>query len=1485
MNRSDCPTAEALAAYVRSEISEQNAEQISEHLDSCTHCEETVVGLEREGDTLALRLRQAVNADADQPDAGLEQMLRELKQCVAPRREVSQEAALPLRQLRDYKILKTIGSGGMGTVYQAEHVRLHQMVALKVLAPHRFDDPQAAARFEREMQAVGQLSHKNIVRATDAGVENGRHYLAMEYLEGMTLSDLVRQRGPIPISAACAIISQAAQGLQYAHERGLVHRDIKPANLMLAINDRPSAGETNPLNVTVKILDFGLARLRNLSAEDDEELTTTGLIVGTIDYMAPEQGADTHESDIRSDIYSLGATFYKLLTGCAPLEKADRNTPLKRLAALETADPLPVEEVRDGIPAKLAAIVARMLAKSPDERYATPAEVAEALQPFTAGADLSELLKKPKASSTKKRRSAAVSPNVAKTEDIGPDSTTTEEKQPSKRIGRRRWMCLFAILLIVGASVIYAPTVKLIVANQGAIVVETDGDNIELIVKNSQGAIIDPQLKRGLTLPVGDYELDVKIKKDGKTRSVKRSVSLSRGEQQVVKADWADAEQPASLAPPREQPPKQAQPSKQIAQDKKSLTKPIPISQPAANAGVVKPIEGISWRPGPADPHLPGAIAQPAPIPGIESWQILPQLPYAGQHNWLSPQGTYLVVWSDLNAPFAWIIHRGQGRIVGLIPVRHRALGIVFSPDEQRLVAMHNNENTSDISVYAIDGRLLHRWEHVLGKPAADTFADWSPDGERILLFGQKTTECRSPDGEPVSGFQPPALGATAGYARFSPDGKHFACLDRGVVRVYERSGGESVVELRDAETQVYQHGGLMWHPSGSQIWSWHTGSQGNYERLWTLDGKSQKLPPYKNPQHRTVAFSPNGKLLLSNDGEIRDLTGKTLARLSLPKRVQGLGLIARWTEAERIIAHFPFQPYEALEFNSDGKIMATARFPHPLPIQAATWRNQADELVGLFRQHYGSPRLRLFTWDTEGQGESRLSPIALTAETHATWNAQREGWTLSGVAGQLEIDKAGRQIASRQPETGAPFSVAAWSPDGKLLATAQGKQPGTFQVVLRQDADVVSRLKGHSQPISGMVWCSAGTHLAAWDTDEVVYLWEISNEREIARIKAHRLGGTYADPIPHSPTWNPDGRYLTVPTQEGLTIAATDDSTPIKIKFAGRQPFAWNPDNRSLLAGNTLYSLTGEVIRQQTDDTSTAETLAWSGGDGGLLSILDRQLQLRTALDGKPVTVALPPRGADEMFHPVSLIGDAAAGAQSISASGRYAGLIVNRKASPGWGPRGGELALIDLKQQKLTWLSIAFSDGQRVVLDASGQVLHAPAQTDRYLTYVVRYPNGRILPLTQRQFAARTGLSAEQRLLQRVLDFGGRLRVSDADKWLYAANLADASALPAASAVTGIELTGPSNRPVEILVGLRQLPALRELKLSQTEIEEGLSAFLPEKLVELDVSGTGIDDQFLEECQRLRELQRLNVTGTRVTETGVAAFKAAVPACEIIR
>lgn len=292
---------------------------------------------------------------------------------------LANDLSLPFDTLGPYTLVSKIGKGGMGCVYLARHVRLGKLVALKTLPPWNRANASAIARFEQEMAAIGKLRHPNIISATDAGNDKGCHYLVMEYIRGNDLARLLRERSPLGISDVCEMGRQVALALACLQEHSLVHRDIKPSNLLL--------GEDGVL----RVLDFGLAGFRT-SSQDEDHLTASGFVMGTGDFIAPEQTIDSHKVDTRADIYSLGCTLYALFAGKPPFSGPSFDNFYKKVQAHQSEPIPPLRKHRPEMPDELLALIDRMLVKDPKDRIASPGEVASILLTFTQGYQLEQLV-------------------------------------------------------------------------------------------------------------------------------------------------------------------------------------------------------------------------------------------------------------------------------------------------------------------------------------------------------------------------------------------------------------------------------------------------------------------------------------------------------------------------------------------------------------------------------------------------------------------------------------------------------------------------------------------------------------------------------------------------------------------------------------------------------------------------------------------------------------------------------------------------------------------------------------------------------------------------------------------------------------------------------------------------------------------------------------------------------------------------------------
>jgi serine/threonine protein kinase len=357
------PAAALLTAFGVGKLDPAAAAAVARHLEECDDCRRVVA--EASGDSFLGRLQAAQSRDGTPaPDRSLAGAT--VSNPADPFPVPPELAADP-----DYEIVRELGRGGMGVVYHARNRMMGRDEVLKVMGREVMARAGAADRFRREIQSAARLDHPNIVRAYSARQLGELLVFGMEYVPGTDLGRLVRERGRLPVPHACHYAAQAARGLGHAHEKGMAHRDVKPANLILVVDpDRQTH--------TIKVLDFGLAKVTT-GDDYDPGLTGENRMLGTPDYIAPEQITDAQKADIRADVYSLGCTLYFLLTGTPPFRAPSLYDLLRKH---KEEEPPPVTAARPDVPAELAAVLARMMAKDPAARFQTPAGVEAALAPF-----------------------------------------------------------------------------------------------------------------------------------------------------------------------------------------------------------------------------------------------------------------------------------------------------------------------------------------------------------------------------------------------------------------------------------------------------------------------------------------------------------------------------------------------------------------------------------------------------------------------------------------------------------------------------------------------------------------------------------------------------------------------------------------------------------------------------------------------------------------------------------------------------------------------------------------------------------------------------------------------------------------------------------------------------------------------------------------------------------------------------------------------
>ncbi len=475
------PSADALHGFAVGRLDDNTDAGIMDHLDGCPDCCRAAASLP--GDDFIERLRQAQSlrstpapAETSAGAAG------------APERVAGPLANLPpeFADHPQYEILRELGRGGMGVVYLARNKLLDRREVLKVVHKALLDRAGAVERFVREIRSAARLNHPHVVAAYSAVPSGESLAFAMEYVEGEDLARLVQTRGPLPVAQACSYIQQAALGLQHAFEKGMVHRDIKPQNLILA---RDSDRQM------VKVLDFGLAKV-TCAEHEDPSLTDDGIMLGTPDYVAPEQMLDAAHADIRADIYSLGCTLYYLLTGAPPFQGRSRFEVLQAHQSLEAS---PLNRVRPEVPEELAAVVRKMMAKDPARRYPTPMALVQALAPFV-------------------EQGAKAGPAPGRKWRIGAG--------------------IAAGVLLIGLLAVWASGVFRVKTPEGTLVVEVNVPNPDVYVDGGKMTVRWEEGGKKAEIRVQPGTREVTISKDG-FAAYGEQVALSEGQRRVL---WAHLE-------------------------------------------------------------------------------------------------------------------------------------------------------------------------------------------------------------------------------------------------------------------------------------------------------------------------------------------------------------------------------------------------------------------------------------------------------------------------------------------------------------------------------------------------------------------------------------------------------------------------------------------------------------------------------------------------------------------------------------------------------------------------------------------------------------------------------------------------------------------------------------------------------------------------------------------------------------------------------
>jgi WD40 repeat protein len=1190
------PGVEELVAFTLGTLEDETDESIGDHIASCPSCQELAANAPDDAFVELLRnvhARRGFGTDSVAGTAAQSQtpppqlatdQTGELAPAVAPAAQAESDRlqvpdALPadLARHERYRVVRLLGSGGMGAVYAAEHRVMQRLVALKVMKPAYTASPAALERFRHEVRAAARLSHPNIVMTHDAEDAGETNFLVMEFVEGTDLGRLVQERGLLPVDRACDYVRQAALGLQYAFEQGMVHRDLKPHNLMLTPDGR------------IKILDFGLSRFAS-EAADAAGLTSTGIVLGTVDYIAPEQADNARQADIRSDIYSLGCTLYHLLAGRPPFSTG---TALQKVLAHVEKKPLPLTELRPDLPEKLMLVLDRMMAKNPMHRYQTPGEVALALQSFLDAPPVARQLM----------------PRLAeRTMDIDGTGLT---KEPARNRRRPTFAIAAAFLAFFVISSL-GVCVYRIATDNGELIIETDNDDVEVVVSKGGKVVklIDTKSGKHFTLDSGEYELALKGDADGLVLS-RDKMTLKRGDTVLAKISRRNPHEPKpNPGEPVTEPPVARRPPEGVvawwpanANAKDSV---------GNNHGTLK--GGVTFAPGVAGQafRLDGATRY-VEVPRSDLWgfgrrdfsiELWVQFRAVARSNDVGhPSAIFIGCDEGPGARDKWFFGYGDGLlnfIFGKAGKGGSYAKAEFSPDLDQWYHLAVTRSRGTFTIY-VDGVPVasEKVDLIMPNPdapltigqaeglgfvsglidevaiydralsPAEVKARWSALAPAHKPLEKKVREIRRFEGHKNGAF---------GVA-FSPDGRYaLSGAGDGIVRLSEVATGREVRQFVGHEKAVFD---VAFSPDGRQAL---TTSEDQTVRLWDVGtGKEIRVLKGNAPGIGGMAFLPDGRRAVSVcaggiDGSVRlwDLeSGEELRRITVE---QPRGVAVSSDGRRALSASWRINLVKLWDLET-GAMVREMR-GHTSGVNNVAFLPEGRQALSTSNDR----TLRL--WDLD----DGLEIHCLSGHTDAVNSVviTRDGRCAVSASNDKTVRvwdlQTGKELHCFKGHTGAVMGVAV-SPDGRYALS--GSHDGTMRLwqlsgLPNEPVGEVRRFEGHTGDAHCVAYSPDGRYAVSgsgWPTgDGTIRLWDVATGKQIHKFDSLAHARTEAGTRPSRPEQNvlcvafsPDGRHI-VYGGDGNTAVLLDVATGKEVwRFAGFGDavlnLAFSPNGRQIIA------------------------------------------------------------------------------------------------------------------------------------------------------------------------------------------------------------------------------------------------------------------------------------------------------------------------------